>query len=122
MEDEEDEVKEEHLHDLVMDDDQMLLLPAELPDQMMLEGDRGGGRYGYYDEEEEGGQKLDKETLAARARARLEGGEFGGFTEESLLKIELKNKVQEYIESQPGDAVKLIRMLLSQDVEEKPPR
>ena len=119
VEEEEEEVQEqaERLEEIAMGEEQLLLAPGELPEQLMLEGERGA-EIDVYDEEEFG-KPLDKEALSSMARARLEKDELSGFTEDAMLKMELKNKVQEYIEDQTQDAVRMIRMMFIQEAEEK---
>ncbi|TAL67297.1 MAG: flagellar M-ring protein FliF [Bacteroidetes bacterium] len=118
VEEEEEEVQEqaERLEEIAMGEEQLLLTPGELPEQLLLEGERGAELDAYDDEEF--GKPLDKEALASMARARLEKDELSGFTEDVMLKMELKNKVQEYIEGQTQDAVRMIRMMLVQEPEE----
>ena len=121
VEEEEEEVQEqaERLEEIAMGEEQLLLTPGELPEQLLLEGERGA-ELDVYDDEEFG-KPLDKEALASMARARLEKDELSGFTEDVMLKIELKNKVQEYIEGQTQEAVRMIRMMLIQEPEEIKP-
>jgi hypothetical protein len=35
------------------------------------------------------------------------------------MKLEIKNKVQDFIEDNPNEALKLLRVFLSQDIEDK---
>jgi flagellar M-ring protein FliF len=119
VEEEEEEVQEQadRLEEIALGDEQLLLTPGELPEQLLLEGEVPGGGLEEY-EEDALGRPIDKEAISEMARAKLESGEFGGFTEDVLLKMELKNKVQEYIHKQTPDAVRIVRMLLSQEVAE----
>ncbi len=117
--DEEEESEESALVDLdFADDEEMMMLPAELPEQLLLEGDRLRGEYDMEEEEEEGAPGgLDKESLAERARAALDEAEPVELSEDALMKLEIKEKVQEFVDEQPVDAVKLIRMFMQQDYE-----
>jgi len=110
-EEEEQEAEEEELEEIEFDDDDLLLLPAELPEQLLLEGERLDSDMEALEEAEE-----DSEfDLAGSASASLDGA--GVMTEEALMKIELKNKVENYIDEQTQEAVKLVRILLAQDLD-----
>ncbi len=120
VEEEEEEVQEQadRLEEIALGEEQLLLTSGELPEQLLLEGEVPGGELDEYDEDSLG-RPIDKEAISEMAKAKLESGEFGGFTEDVLLKMELKNKVQEYIHDQTTDAVRIVRMLLSQEVPEE---
>jgi flagellar M-ring protein FliF len=117
--DEEDErldEEEQLFEELDLDEDEMMLLPAELPEQLLLEGEK------LVKEKEEEmeldeTEEIDSESLAARARASLEQADSPELTEETLMKIEIKQKVENYLAEDTEDAVKLIRLLLSQDLD-----
>jgi flagellar M-ring protein FliF len=122
-EDEEDEVEEEEeehdlLGELELDDEDILLLPTELPDQLLLEGETFGESEDGDEVVEVSADVIDKDALAARAMAELEN-EPQEMSEESLMKLEIKNKVQDFIEDNPNEALKLLRVFLSQDIEDK---
>jgi flagellar M-ring protein FliF len=120
----EDEVEEEEeeepdlLGELELDDEDILLLPTELPDQLLLEGDSFGEEEEGDDYVDDAGEAIDKDALAARAKAELEG-EPQELSEESLMKLEIKNKVQDFIEESPQEAIKLLRVFLQQDIDER---
>jgi flagellar M-ring protein FliF len=110
LEDEEDE--EEELEELDLDEDDLLLLPAELPETLLLEGDR--------DEEEpedllESGEE-DADSLAAKARAELDDSEAPELTEDAMMKIEMKQKVESFAEEQTEEAARLIRLFMVQSI------
>ncbi len=122
LEEDEDEIEaeedeqEELFEELDLDEDEMMLLPAELPEQLLLEGEK------LVKEKEEEmeldeSDEIDSESLAARARASLEQADSPELTEEALMKIEIKQKVESYLDEETEDAVKLIRLLLSQDLD-----
>lgn len=118
QEEEEEEEPEEELTDLGIDQDELLLLPAELPEQLMLESmPSEEDQYALASETE-----LDQEALAAKARAELEKSETQDLSEEQMLKIEMKNKIQNYIDEQTEDAVRLVKVLLTQDMINNPPK
>lgn len=102
-----DTISETDLEELEFDEDELLLLPAELPEQLLLEGDRVA--FGI-DEEAERDAELELEgdgTGMAQIPETL--------SEESLLKMELKSRVSNYLNEDPTDAVRLVRILLQQD-------
>ncbi len=112
-EEEEEDVEEEELEEIEFDDDDLLLLPAELPEQLLLEGERLDSDMEEFDED-----SADSEfDLAGNASASLDGA--GELTEDALMKLELKNKVEGYIGDQTQEAVRLVRILLSQDLDFK---
>lgn len=102
-----DTLSDTDLEELEFDEDELLLLPAELPEQLLLEGDRVA--FGI-DEEAERDAELELEgdgTGMAQIPETL--------SEESLLKMELKTRVSNYLNDDPTDAVRLVRILLQQD-------
>jgi flagellar M-ring protein FliF len=109
--------EEEELEEIILDDEDMLLLPAELPEQLLLQTDRLDHDIEDFEEEIED-EGYDTELLSGRASARFEDAE-PEMSEERLMKIEIKGKVQEFIDKDTSEAVKLVRMLLMQDNEEK---
>lgn len=118
LKEEEEEEPEEELTDLGIDHDELLLLPAELPEQLMLESlPTDEDQYALSSEAE-----LDQEALAAKARAELEKAETQDLSEEQMLKIEMKNKIQNFIDEQTEDAVRLVKVLLTQDLMNNPPK
>lgn len=111
--DEEEEEAEEELDDLSLDEDDLLLLPAELPEQLLLEGEN------FEDDmfEQDQSDDDDQISLAERAKAALEEVETPEMTEDMLMKLEIKDKVQGFLEDQTEDAVRLVRLLLAQDLD-----
>lgn len=95
--------------------DSLLLLPAELPEQLLLESDR--------EDEIETQSELPGESLETSLQSRQSGGLEGisvpELSEDAVLKIEIKNKVEEFIEFQTEEAVKMVRAFMTQDTEEK---
>jgi len=106
---------DEKLDRLIFDSDDMLLLPAELPDQLLLDGDR---TLKQIEDFESDGETFDSRSLADKAFS-TENNLTSGMKEETMMKLELKNKIEEYLDVKTMEAVKLIRILLAQDVEEK---
>ncbi len=116
LEEEMEEV-DSKLEDLDVDQNDMLLLPAELPEQFLLEGERDDVS-GQRSEEAMllDDTSYDKASLAERARVQINEAFAPKLTEEAMMKIELKNKVEEFLDEQTEDAVKLIRLMISQDL------
>lgn len=102
-----DTISETDLEELEFDEDELLLLPAELPEQLLLEGDRVA--FGI-DEEAERDAELELEGDGTGISQIPET-----LSEESLLKMELKSRVSNYLNDDPTDAVRLVRILLQQD-------
>lgn len=107
---EEEEEPEEKLEDLSLDEEDLLLLPAELPEQVLLEGETK-------EEEPPIEEEEDMAALESMAKAALEEVEPKEMTEEDLLKLEIKEKVETFLDEQTEQAVKLIKIFLQQDLE-----
>jgi flagellar M-ring protein FliF len=110
---EEEEEPEEDLSDFQTNEDELLLLPGELPEQLMLESTPSEEEHGISFAPE---AELDEKSLAAKARAELDKADSQDLTEERLIKMEMKKKIQEFVDDKPDDAVKLVRIVLSQDL------
>jgi len=114
-EEEEDDIEDdEKLEDLDIDQSELLLLPSELPEQLLLEADTESKDI------EERPELLeeaayDKRTLAEKARAKLEESETPELTEDALLKLEMKNRVEEFCDENTDAAVKLLKMFMATD-------
>jgi len=113
--DEEDlEEDEEELEEIEFDEDDLLLLPAELPEQLLLVSEKEDMfEDSSLDLESEAG--LDSESLAGMATADVGGG--GSMSEEALLKLEIKDKVETFLDEQTEEAVRLVKLLLTQDLD-----
>lgn len=109
-----DQLNDDKLDRLIFDAEDMLLLPAELPDQLLLEGEKSYRQMEDFGSEDE----FDSRSLADRA-SMTEDRLVGQMSEDSIMKMELKTKIQDYMDDSTMDAVRLIRMFLSQDVEER---
>lgn len=113
IEEEIEHEEEEKLEEIELDEDDLLLLPAELPDSLLAPPDEDKllpGEKVNLDEEVE----FDKDSLARAASADLGGADM---SEESLMRLELKNKVEDFMNSQPADAARLIRIWMGEDAE-----
>ena len=107
---EEEEEPEEQLEDLKLDEEDLLLLPAELPEQVLLEGEIRE------EEPQEIEEETDMQELEALAKSALDV-EPQEMTEEDMLKLEIKEKVESFLDEQTENAVKLIKIFLQQDIE-----
>jgi flagellar M-ring protein FliF len=107
--------EEETLEEIVLDDQDLLLLPAELPD-MLLSGPEEDkllpGTKDALDLDEQG--EFDKASLARGASAQLDSE---SMSEDKLMSLEIKNKVEDFMNAQPQDAARLVRIWLGQDAE-----
>ncbi len=117
IEEEDIEEDEEELEEIVFDEDDLLLLPAELPEQLLLVSEKDDMfEDSSLDLEKEEG--LDSESLAGMATA--DAGEGADMTEDALLKLEIKDKVETFLDEQTEEAVRLVKLLLTQDLDKAP--
>jgi hypothetical protein len=84
-----------------------------VPGQLLLEGDRQLNM----PLDEQGEDMIGAAELAERTKARLQ--EAPEFTENAIMKMEIKNKVQNYLNEQTDEGIRLIRMLAAQDNEDR---
>jgi len=116
----EEEIKEEEkeeIEDIELDEEELMLLPTDLPDHLLLEGEKPSIEISNFGDDEE--ELLDRDALAKKARAKLDEHETVEITEEALMKLEIKDKVADYVTEQTQDAIRLIRILMGQDFDEK---
>ncbi|MGQ9819216.1 MAG: flagellar basal-body MS-ring/collar protein FliF [Candidatus Kapaibacteriales bacterium] len=102
---EEKEDLEHELEGLRTREEEMFLLPTEMPEQLLLT-------------EEAGGVPIPAEEgfdvgLIKKPSVKL--AEVPVLSEEAMMKMEIKDKIKEFIENQPQEAAKLVRMYLSQE-------
>jgi len=99
---------ERELEGLRAAEEQMLFLPTEMPEQLLLT-------------EEAGGVSIPEEgiDLSIIKKPSLKLAEVPALTEDALMKIEIKDKIKDFIETNPADAAKLIRMYLAQEEPQK---
>lgn len=106
-----EEEKEEELEELELDDDELLLLPAELPEQLLLEGDSPIAEP-EIEEEIESELELEKESLSDMASADFDDEDL---SEETLMKLEIKGKVEQFVDDNTEEAVRLMRILMKEE-------
>jgi flagellar M-ring protein FliF len=113
--DDEEDDDEQAMEELDFGDDDFLLMPAELPEQLLLEDDTQKDSSVIDDSPEE----AEEYELSQRARTQLADVE-QGLTEDAVMKLEIKNKVESYVDAQTDDAIRLLRILMAQDLDLPP--
>lgn len=109
-----EEDKKEEMEELDFDEDELLLLPAEIPDQLLLEEQSPLDLI-----EKSGMEGYDSDrSLSDFADADI-AIPTDYMSEEQLMKLEIKAKVEQFMEDNPADAVKILRIWLQSDVENK---
>jgi len=111
----EEEDKEEQLEEIEFDDDDLLLLPAELPEQLLLDQELPVDDSDI-DEEIESELAFERDSLADMATVDFDDEEL---SEEALMKLEIKGKVEQFMDDNPAEAVRLLRIMMGQDEEVK---
>ncbi|MDC1068909.1 flagellar basal-body MS-ring/collar protein FliF [Candidatus Kapabacteria bacterium] len=107
----EEEDKEEDMEELELDDDDLLLLPAELPEQLLLEGEAPVTDTSL-DQEIESELELEKESMSDYASADFDDEDL---SEDALMKLEIKGKVEQFFEDNTIEAVKLLRIFMKEE-------
>jgi flagellar M-ring protein FliF len=108
-----EELPEEEFEDLKISDEDLLLMPAELPEQLMLEMPR-------IDEENIALMPITefgKESLAMRASAELAKAGTNQIAENQMMKVEMKKKIEEFIDTKVDEGVRLIRLMMGEEPE-----
>lgn len=103
--------KEEKLEEIEFDDDDLLLLPGDLPDQFLLDQEVPISDL-EIDDEIESELAFERDSLADMASADFDDEEI---SEEALMKLEIKGKVEQFIDENPVEAVRLIRIMMKHD-------
>lgn len=108
LEEEKEDLQRE-LEGLRVEEDQMLMLPTEMPEQLLLAEEAGGVPI---PEDELVGLPIVKKPTAKLTDTQT-------LSEEAMMKMEIRDKIREYIENQPAEAAKLIRIYISQEEAQK---
>ena len=112
---EEDEIPDEEFEDLKISGEDLLLMPAALPEQLMLEmPSLGEGNEALIPEAEFG-----KDQLAMRATADLSKMGTNQITEDRMMKIEMKKKIEEFVDTKVDEGVRLIRLMMGEEPEKQ---
>lgn len=104
------------IDDILLDDDDLMLLPAELPDQLLLEGSSPERQLARTDF---GSQPFPSASMVEYRGESIDAPEVSSLGEEAIMKLEIKRKIKEYMEANTLEAVKLIRSMIHSDIEEK---
>lgn len=104
------------LDDILLDDDDLMLLPAELPDQLLLEGSSPDRQITKINSSS---QPFPNASMAEYRGESIEAPEISTLGEEAIMKLEIKRKIKEYMEANTLEAVKLLRSMIHSDIEEK---
>lgn len=108
LEEEKEDLHRE-LEGLRVEEDQMLMLPTQMPEQLLLTEEAGGIPI---PEDELVGLPIVKKPTAKLTDTQT-------LSEEAMMKMEIRDKIKEYIENQPAEAAKLIRIYISQEEGQK---
>ncbi|GAB5466586.1 MAG: hypothetical protein Kapaf2KO_20220 [Candidatus Kapaibacteriales bacterium] len=103
----------------ITDSNDLMLMPAELPEQLLMPPmeerltmqDNSGN---LVSQDADSRMSYDANAMASRSGAQLLEMES---SEDQLLTLELKNRVEEFMDKQPKDAAKLLRIWLNSDKE-----
>jgi flagellar M-ring protein FliF len=111
---------DENFDEMEIEDEDMLMLPDELPEQILLEDNLLNEMdiFGLNDEEYIPEQVMEtSESLLDRARAALvqEQSVLEEVSEAQLIKMELRDKVNAFVIDAPDLAVRLFRVFYNQD-------
>jgi hypothetical protein len=115
--------EEEEIEEQELDEDEILTIPDELPEQLFLDekllDEFELDILSIFEDEvaEQGGDKLSLLERAKAALAESEKLETGEVSEDELIRIELRERVSAFISDNTEMALKLFRVLLHQDDE-----
>ncbi len=104
------------LDEIMFDDDDLMLLPAELPDQLLLEGTSPERSLAKIDGNV---RPFPNASMAEFKGDSIDAPELSSLGEEAIMKLEIKRKIKEYMEANTMEAVKLLRSMIHSDIEEK---
>lgn len=97
-------------------DDEMMFMPSDVPDQMLLNGEKQAklaGRNLKLELEEAmnsmGTDRGQNISLDTRSQGEMVLDDFETLSEERLMKLEIKKKIEQFMINHPEEAVKLIR-------------
>lgn len=107
--------KKEGLDEIDLDDE-MMFMPSDVPDQMLLNGEKQAklsGRNLKLELEEAmssmGTDRGQNVSLDSKSQGDMELDSYETLSEDRLMKLEIKKKIEQFILSHPDEAVKLIR-------------
>lgn len=112
-------LKDGRMDDLDLDDE-MMFMPSDVPDQMLLNGEKQAKLEGrnLKLELEEAMNSLSSDrgqyvSLDSKSRGDMVLDDFESLSEERLMKMEIKKKIEQFMTNHPEEAVKLIRTYAS---------
>lgn len=108
-EEEEDEEEEFDMEELMVDDD-ILMLPDDLPEAMLSEPEHAS----MFDDEEEVSDQLDLQPSQYETDELQEE-----ITENQIMNQEVKKQIEDFCNENPEDAVKLLRIFMHEDIEKQ---
>lgn len=107
--------KKEGLDEIDLDDE-MMFMPSDIPDQMLLNGEKqaklSGRNLKLELEEAMNSMSTDRGqnvSLDVKSRGDMDLDSFETLSEDRLMKLEIKKKIEQFIMNHPEEAVKLIR-------------
>ncbi|TNE35977.1 hypothetical protein EP342_00950 [bacterium] len=107
--------KKEGLDEIDLDDE-MMFMPSDVPDQMLLNGEKqaklSGRNLKLELEEAMNSMSTDRGqnvSLDVKSRGDMDLDSFETLSEDRLMKLEIKKKIEQFIMNHPEEAVKLIR-------------
>ncbi len=112
---------EDEFEDIQLEDDDLIVMSEELPEQLLLDGqfidDMDFFDSEYTDEYvPHSGGGSEHSTLIERAQSALAVAQPADeISEDEMIRMELKDKVHQFITGQPDTAVKIFRIFISQD-------
>jgi len=106
----EEEGHEMEFEDLKISDEDLLLMPAALPEQLML----GVPNLGEENTPELPLSELGKESLT---RGDISKATASQITEDRMMKIEMKKKIEEFIDTKVDEGVRLVRLMMGEEPE-----
>lgn len=107
------ESQQQQIVDELNFDDNLMLLPSELPEQLLLEGEIRG-RAGDDNTMLQSSLYPEKGALSHKS-SRLSNANNSEMDEEHIMRMEIRKKVQDYIDTQVEDAARLVKILINQD-------
>jgi len=108
----EEEGREMEFEDLKLSDEDLLLMPAALPEQLML----GVPNVGEENTPELSLSELGQESLM---RGDFSKATSSQLNEDRMMKIEMKKKIEEFIDTKVDEGVRLVRLMMGEEPEKE---
>jgi flagellar biosynthesis/type III secretory pathway M-ring protein FliF/YscJ len=104
--------REMEFEDLKLSDEDLLLMPAALPEQLML----GVPNVGEDNTPELSLSELGQESLM---RGDFSKATSSQLNEDRMMKIEMKKKIEEFIDTKVDEGVRLVRLMMGEEPEKE---